>query len=241
MDSAAGVQVIRWRGQEAKTGPWRGDRTVALLSPMPGRGGPSEAFIRRCLDRLADQGFSRVITSALGPFEVGPFLGAGFQVDVRLTVLSHDLQELPAARLPDSTRIRRARPGDEQAVLEVDRLAFKDFWQLEHAGLQDALAATPHVRYRVAAEDGRVLGYAITGRAARRGFLQRLAVHPERRRQGLARGLVLDGLRWLHRWRADQVVVNTQLDNWEALALYERLGFRPDDSGLAVLSAGLPR
>ena len=43
------------------------------------------------------------------------------------------------------------------------------------------------------------LGYAICGRAGRRGFVQRLAVDPARHGSGVGRALVLDGLGWLRR------------------------------------------
>ena len=49
------------------------------------------------------------------------------------------------------------------------------------------------------ADDGGVVGYAVTGRSAARGYLQRLAVDPERWRQGVGAALVVDGLRWLRR------------------------------------------
>jgi ribosomal protein S18 acetylase RimI-like enzyme len=52
--------------------------------------------------------------------------------------------------------------------------------------------------------------------------------------------LVIDGLRWLKRWRVEQVVVNTQYENERALDLYERLGFRRQPLGLSVLAAGIP-
>jgi ribosomal protein S18 acetylase RimI-like enzyme len=50
---------------------------------------------------------------------------------------------------------------------------------------------------------------------------------------------VLDGLHWARRRAAVQVVVNTQESNEHALALYERLGFRRQAVGLAVLQAPL--
>jgi ribosomal protein S18 acetylase RimI-like enzyme len=85
------------------------------------------------------------------------------------------------------------------------------------------------------AVDGAVVGYAIVGRAARRGYVQRLAVAPEVQGSGLGRALLIDGLRWLGRRGAARAVVNTQVDNDRARRLYESLGFRMAPSGLAVL------
>ena len=67
--------------------------------------------------------------------------------------------------------------------------------------------------------------YALSGRDAKQGFLQRLAVDPSHQRAGLGRALVLDSLQWLARWRVQRVLVNTPTDNYPALALYEQLGF----------------
>jgi ribosomal protein S18 acetylase RimI-like enzyme len=50
---------------------------------------------------------------------------------------------------------------------------------------------------------------------------------------------VLDGLSWLRRRGVERVVVNTQLENRKALALYESLGFRREPRRLSVLSAGV--
>ena len=67
----------------------------------------------------------------------------------------------------------------------------------------------------------------------RAGYLQRLAVHPDHQRAGLGGALVVDGLRWLRRWGAKEVLVNTQEGNEPAVRLYEALGFqlRPDGLG----------
>ena len=230
------VDVIRWGPERARAGPWRGDQQVAYLSPVVDAPVPSAAFVRRCLDHLAARGYRRVVTGALSPTESSGFLAAGFEISEQLHLLAHDLSAIPEIEAP--ARFRRGSRGDEAAVLEVDHRAFPPFWQLDVGGLADALAATPQTRYRIADGPG-VVGYAITGRAGRRGYLQRLAVDPRRAGLGIGAALVVDGLRWLRRWRADQAVVNTQLDNGRALALYERLGFRRQPLGLSVLSAGL--
>jgi ribosomal protein S18 acetylase RimI-like enzyme len=228
--------MIKWGPEWARAGPWRGDRQVAYLSPVADAPVPSAAFVRRCLDQLRVRGYRRVVTGALSPAESGGFLAAGFEVSEELHLLAHDLLRIPDAASP--CRLRRAGKGDQGAVLEVDHRAFPPFWQLDPGGLHDAVKATPQTRYRVA-EAGGVIAYAITGRAGRRGYLQRLAVDPSHGGHGLGAAMVVDGLRWLKRWHSEQAVVNTQLDNGRALALYERLGFRRQPLGLSVLSAGL--
>lgn len=235
---AGNGNVIRWGRERVRTGPWRGDRDIAYLSPLPDAPLPSAVFVRRCLDQLAARGFSRVITSALSPAEQAGFLGAGFEVHERLHLLEHDLRGIPRV---DTSGLRRATDDDHPAVLVVDARAFPAFWRIDETSLNEALTATPNSRFRVAARDGVVAGYAITGRAGRRGFLQRLAVDPTFQRNGLGRALCVDALRWLRRWRVDHAVVNTQTGNAAALALYESLGFRREPSGLSVLRAALER
>jgi ribosomal protein S18 acetylase RimI-like enzyme len=247
--STANVQVVRWGAEQARIGPWQGDNRVAYLSPLAGTPPPSVAFVRRCLDQLAGHGFSRVVTGALAAPEQVAFLGAGFEVEESLHVLSADLSSLTGRWRSRSRReltIRRAHSGDRPAVLALDHLAFDPFWRLDETGLADALHATPRARFRVAV-DGQpapslptgIAGYVITGRAGGHGFLQRLAVHPTYQRHGVGRALVLDGLSWLQRRGVERVAVNTQLENRKALALYESLGFRREPRGLSVLSAGV--
>jgi len=247
---ATNASVIRWGLERARTGPWRGDRRIAYLAPVPDAPVPSADFVRRCLDQLAAKGFSRVVTGALSPIEQDGFLGAGFEVEERLHLLGRDLDDIPQPDRPAMApyTMRRAGQRDRPAVLVLDNLAFPPFWRLDRDGLAEAISATPSARFRVVAGpdgcpgDGTLgrVGYAVTGRAGRRGFLQRLAVHPARQGEGLGRWLVLDSLRWLRRRQIERVVVNTQLGNARALALYESLGFRREPAGLSVLSVGLP-
>lgn len=232
----AGDDIICWGHEQARAGPWHGDRRTAYLVPLPGGPAPSLGFVRLAIDELAARGFSRVVTNALSAGEQVGFLGAGFEVREELCLLSHDLVQLPPAA---PVAHRRARPADYPAVLEVDALAFSDFWHLDQRGLADAIGATPRARFRVVTGQGAVVAYALTGRAGRQGFLQRLAVHPRHRRQGLARALVVDALRWLRRRRVRRVVVNTPSTNHAAVSLYQSLGFCQEPQGLAVLGVEL--
>jgi len=239
--------VIRWGREQARAGPWQGDVRVAYLVPLPGGPAPSVGFVRWAMAELSARGFSRVVTNALSPIEQVAFLGAGFDVQERLYLLGHDLGHLGSARRSKGDMAdgsvpaghRRARSADHRAVLDLDARAFPTFWHLDQRGLDDAVGATPRTRFRVITEGESVIAYALTGRARRRGFLQRLAVDPCHRRRGLGRVLVLDALRWLRRWGTERAAVNTPTGNQAAVALYESLGFQREPRGLSVLTAPL--
>lgn len=210
---------------------------MAVLSPAPDGPLPSPAFLQRCLQTLANDGYSSVVTAALTPPEQAPFLAAGFEEEERLRLLTHDLRHLPPA--PDAS-LRRAVEADYPAVLAVDAVSFSPFWQLDPWSLQDAIDATPFARFRVAIDaSNQVVGYIVSGRTQRRGYVQRLAVRPDQRGRGIGSALVLDGLRWMRRRGVECAVVNTQLHNEEARRLYLRLGFREEPARLTVLRQDL--
>lgn len=238
--SAPSSDVLRWGHERARAGSWRGDRSIAFISPLPDAPLPSAEFLRRCLDTLAQRGFTRVVTVALSPLEQTGFLAAGFGVEEQLRLLGLDLASGVAPPLPGA-RLVHPRFRRRRQVLVVDAAAFPPFWRFDRAGLADAIAATPHTRFRAALDqrDGSVTGYAICGWAGRRGFVQRLAVHPLAQRQGSGQRLLADGLYWMARHGVTKAVVNTQMGNAAALSLYRATGFTDEPTGLSVLSTGL--
>lgn len=224
-------------GDRLRVGSWRGDDRVAYLALHVGGVAPTADAVRRTCAEAARRGCVEAVTAALGPAEARGFLLAGFEVRERLHLLAHDLGALPP---PVPTALRRGRRRDRPAVLAVDARAFAPFWRLDEPALDEALGATPSTRFRVVpagADD--IAGYAVTGRAGRRGFLQRLAVDPDHQGGGLGRALVIDGLAWCRRRGVERVVVNTQEANERARQLYLDLGFRQLPGGLAVLRAAL--
>lgn len=214
---------------------------MALLAPVPGAPLSSPAAVHRAAELLAADGWTRVVTPALSPVEQEAYFANGFHLRERLHLLERTvrLADARSRPLPLGARLARATPGDRAAALEVDAEAFDRFWRLDERGLLEAIAATPAARFRVARLAHETVGYAVTGRAGRRGYLQRLAVAPAQRRLGLATTLIADAVRWLARCGARTVVVNTQEQNAAALALYEHLGFVLQPGGLAVLESSL--
>ena len=227
-------ETIEQRGERARLASWRIDGQVAHLSPTAMR--PLSAdFVGSCLDRLRARGFISVVTSALSEAECAGFLRAGFDVQEELELLAHDLNAIPEV----TDRLRRPRRSERPRVLAIDAAAFDSFWRLHQGGLEDALGATPSVRFRVHGRRDRLDGYVIGGRGAGTGYLQRLAVHPASRGRGLGRSLVGDALRWMRRHGATRALVNTQQTNAPALALYRACGFRVLPEGLRVLARAL--
>lgn len=217
---------------------WRGRADVALVVPRPGAS-PTPADVDAAVGHAARRGARQVVTGALAPAEVGAFSAVGFAVHEHLHLLRHDLIDLDDVP-PVRGRLRRARRRDHDPALVVDARAFDPFWRLDRGGLDEAVRATTSTRFRVAADPDPV-GYAITGRAGDHGYLQRLAVDPGRRGEGLGRALVLDGLHWLRRRHARDAVVNTQIGNDGALRLYRHLGFVLQPEGLTVLARATGR
>lgn len=228
MASADGVRLTPW---QARPGHVHLALTAARRRPL------TPATLARIVEGLRQRGIDGVVTAALAPPDQRVFLDAGFEVVERLYLLHHRLDVLPPL-LPVPTR--RARRRDHEAALAVDRAAFLSFWQMDEVALTEALAATRSSRLRVIdAPDGEVVAYAVCGRTASRGYVQRLAVHPDHQGHGYGRALLLDGLHWLSRWGARDALVNTQEGNERSRDLYLRAGFQMQPSGLAVLRLDL--
>ncbi len=203
---------------------------------------PAHHDIEKVVHRLNHRGVRRAVTPALSFRDAQPFLRAGFTIHEQLHLLALDLRNEPdhgshrlSSRLPQGFEIKPGRRWHENDVIRVDRAAFEPFWRFDVEALREARRATPRHRYRVITDANGVQGYAVTGLAGQRGYLQRLAVDPAAEGQGLGRTLVHDAFTWLRRRHAARVMVNTQERNQRALALYRNVGFEPEPSGLVVL------
>ncbi len=221
-----------------RCGVWRGNSHIAYLVPLSPASTLDPVALSATRARLVADGFTEIITGAVGTGECTAMHRDGFTDREHLHLLRHDLGKPIPRRRRQEPQLSKGRDADHQDLLEIDRLAFDSFWQLDETGLQEALTATPTSRLRVVREEG-IIAYAITGRAGSHGYLQRLAVTPQHEGRGLGTVLIQDSLRWLKRHHVDHVWVNTQQTNERALDLYHRLGFESETTHLTVLQRQL--
>ena len=208
---------------------------MALVGPLKVGRQPTAAEVRSCVASLQRRGVDQAVTPALSPFEAEIFFQAGFRLYERLHLLSCPVNAAATGPIDSDAKLVAGRPWHDRTVLALDARAFKGFWRFDKLALAEAKTATPSRRYRVAKLHHRIVGYAVTGRAGHRGYLQRLAVDPSVQGQGIGKLLVADSFNWLRRRGADLSLVNTQESNTVALGLYESIGYRRQPDGLLVL------
>lgn len=228
-----GISARPVTSSRVRVSRWRGDPFVAQVSPSRTTHRTETLDVVRCLEIIRAKGVRRAITPALSSWDAQPFLGAGFTIHEYLHLLARPLDN-PFDKPRHKARL--AAPWHRSGALAVDAASFEPFWRFDLAALNEARRATPSHRFRVITEERRVVAYAIHGRAGARGYLQRLAVLPDAEGRGFGTSLVIDGLSWLRRRGAAEVLVNTQEHNSRALGLYQHLGFVLQSEKLSVLS-----
>lgn len=124
--------------------------------------------------------------------------------------------------------IRPFQLTDETAVISLwQRCDLIRPWNDPHKDIQRKLAVQPEL-FLVGELDGALVASAMAGYEGHRGWVNYLAVCPDRRKQGLARQLmshIEERMLALGCPKLSLLVRNT---NQEALAFYERLGYQVD-------------
>jgi len=109
------------------------------------------------------------------------------------------------------------------AVAALERICFSKPWP--RSMLEDELY-NPNVSLVVAeGEDGSVLGYGEIGVVLDEGCLEKIAVDPAYRRQGVAEAILSAYLRF-GRAKLAFLTLEVRASNGAAIGLYEKLGFR---------------
>ena len=107
-------------------------------------------------------------------------------------------------------------------IAELEKLCFSDPWSENSI----ATELTSRLSYwLVAVEDGQVVGYIGSQSVLGESDMMNVAVHPERRRRGIAEKLVLALSHDLKQRDNVCLTLEVRASNAPAIALYEKLGF----------------
>jgi ribosomal-protein-alanine N-acetyltransferase len=119
--------------------------------------------------------------------------------------------------------IRRLAYSDLPAVLSIERRSFPTPWSLAMFVLE---LSKPSGICLAATDGEEVLGYLVCSRYDQVWHLMNVAVAPERRRGGVARGLIEQLVE--ESGRRLPFTLEVRVSNRPAIAMYERLGFRSE-------------
>lgn len=124
--------------------------------------------------------------------------------------------------MSEGLELRDAAPEDLGAIIAIERASFGDPWSA--ASFQSLLRAKTS-RFRVATQNGVVVGYAIATHIGDEAELANLAVDPAVRRAGIGAQLLDDLLAFTDAEPAATVYLEVRASNEPAQALYRSRGF----------------
>ena len=137
---------------------------------------------------------------------------------------------------PSGMRIRPFEPADEEPVVALwQACGLTRPWNDPHKDIARKLTEQPELflvaeERVVGAKDGRISAVAMAGFEGHRGWINYLAVDPERQGAGIGRELVEHVEALLLARGCPKVSVQVREGNDDALAFYRALGFDPDRS-----------
>jgi ribosomal protein S18 acetylase RimI-like enzyme len=125
--------------------------------------------------------------------------------------------------------IRPFHDADEDAIVALwSRCGLVRPWNDPHKDVERKRRVQPEL-FLVGVMDGTIVATAMAGYDGHRGWINYLAVDPSLRRQGLARAMMSEAETRLRAMGCPKINLQIRGDNREAIAFYERIGFKNDD------------
>ena len=126
--------------------------------------------------------------------------------------------------------IRAFRKGDEDAVVALwQACGLTRPWNDPRKDIARKLTVQPEL-FLVGELDGKVVATLMAGFEGHRGWVNYLAVVPERRRQGFGRVLMLEAEERLLALGCPKANVQVRDSNQEALGFYKSIGYLQDEA-----------
>jgi ribosomal-protein-alanine N-acetyltransferase len=120
--------------------------------------------------------------------------------------------------------IRKMTVEDVPAVVALDQLSFSLPWP--ERSFRFELTDNPASRCWVAEVDGRIVGMIVNWLLVDEVHVATIATHPEYRRQGIARKLLLHSLRYMSGEGAISSFLEVREGNLAAREMYRKFGYK---------------
>jgi mycothiol synthase len=163
----------------------------------------------------------------IGLVEGSGFIESGYYLNYMVHTLDHPL---PEPTLPDGFTVQHmlddseaeARSAIHRAAFGSNRLTAEIYRDMMHAPGYD-----PTLDIVTVTPDGSFASFALGwfDPINRVGEFEPVGTHPDFQRRGLAKAVILAGMRQMQSRGAESVIVYAESDNVTAIRLYESLGF----------------
>ena len=132
--------------------------------------------------------------------------------------------------MPDTFSIRPYAEADERPVVRLWETVFANDppWNVPADDIRRKLTVQRGL-FLVGELEGHIIATVMAGFEGRRGWINRLAVLPEYRRQGFARALMAEAERRLEPLGCPKINLQVRASNREVVAFYESIGYEVED------------
>lgn len=134
-------------------------------------------------------------------------------------------------------RIRQAKLYDVPAMARIERASFEDYWSPEEL-TKDVTCDDGSIYVAVAEIGDEKAGYADMRIVAGEAQIYNIAIAPEFRRQGIGEALLNHMVEKSEELGLDVITLEVRSGNEAAMALYEKMGFRPVGTRRGYYSKG---
>ena len=125
--------------------------------------------------------------------------------------------------------IRPFEPPDERAVVQLwTDCGLVVPWNNPRRDIQRKLRVQSEM-FLVACSDGEVVGTVMAGYDGHRGWINYLAVDPQRRRAGIATRMMAEAEEVLRAAGCPKINLQVRSANMDVIEFYKRVGFEVDD------------
>ena len=121
--------------------------------------------------------------------------------------------------------IRWMQLQDLDSVMIIEMASFATPWL--YSSFENELLMNNLAHYLVCEVDGAIAGYIGCWHVMDEGHITNVAVHPDYRRKGVAKALILSLMDFAHSVKISALTLEVRVSNHEAIQLYKGFGFVP--------------